>query len=51
MTPMETLADEIRQAQDIVNSHEAIGETAREHARYYLNGLLMAEAILKGEID
>jgi hypothetical protein len=46
MTPMEKLADEIRQA----NSN-FLKEPNNDLARVYLNGLLMAQAILKGEID
>jgi hypothetical protein len=43
---MVKLADEIRQAND-----NYIKAPNNEISRWYLNGLLMAQAILKGEID
>lgn len=43
---MEKLADEIRQASDNYKNHPN-----NDVVRMYLNGLLMAQAILKGEID
>ena len=43
---MENLADEIRKAND-----NYIKEPNNTISRWYLNGLLMAQAILKGEID
>lgn len=43
---MENLADEIRQASDNYKNNPN-----NDVARVYLNGLLMAQAILKGEID
>jgi hypothetical protein len=46
MTPMEKLADEIRQA-----NNNFLKDPNNHLARVYLNGLLMAQAILKGEID
>ena len=46
MTPMEKLKDEIRQA-----NANFLKEPNNDLARVYLNGLLMAQAILNDEID
>ena len=46
MTPMEILADEIRQADTLYKQNRDNLAT-----QAYLNGLLMAQAILNGEID
>ena len=46
MTPMEKLADEIHQA-----SVNYFKDPNNDLARVYLNGLLMAQAILNDEID
>jgi hypothetical protein len=45
MTPMEILADEIKQAKQRYEEH------GNMQALMYLKGLEMAEAILRGDID